>query len=143
MGDCMPMSGRTKCAVRGCAGKIQGSGNLCRDHYAPGLCVREESGDCTMITTVWYAEHGTEYGTILLSDFTLGDFFDGELGFRAYLAAQGFENVRLIARPQDFELSTDPLKHINQTLGEWAGPWQPVYPWQEEIPRLYDIRSVN
>lgn len=127
----MPMQGRTECAVRGCAGKIEGFGNLCRDLAVPGL--GGKTGERTMIITVWYAEHGREYGTILLNDFALGDLFDGELGFRANLAAQGFENVRLIATQQDLQLSQDPLEHINQTLGEWAGPWQTLYPWQKEM----------
>jgi len=90
-------------------------------------------GDSTMIITVWYAERGTEYGTILLNDFALGELFGGESGFKTMLVSQGFENVRLVVTPQDLELSKDPLEHINQTLGEWAGPWQAFYPWQEEL----------
>ena len=127
----MSINGRSKCAVRGCAGKIEGLGNLCRDHAVAGAGVKV--GDSTMIITVWYAERGTEYGTIVLNDYALGNLFGGESGFKAMLASQGFENVRLIASPEDLQLSEDPLEHINQTLGEWAGPWQTLYPWQKEM----------
>jgi hypothetical protein len=117
----MAMEGLKECAA-GCGAPISGPGNLCLKHCVPGGVVRVNN--CTMVVTMWYAEHAGEAGIILLNDYALGDLFGGRAGFEAELQRQGFKAVRNIATPEELET----VKAANKKLARWGGHLLTRYP---------------
>ena len=122
----MAMNGVTRCAVPHCIAPLSEPNNLCEAHRVPGAVVRH--GESTMVITTWYAEHAGEHGVIIINDFALGDLFGGRRGFQAKLRDQGFFNVRLLRTPAELEAAK--LPKSRKKVGDWSGPWNTRYAWE-------------
>src|ERR1035437_6305174 len=121
----MAFEGRSECAVHGCKSSNSEGANLCDEHLVPGMVIK--FGNSTGVATAWYTERANQAGMIVLNDFALGDLFGGARGFKAKLEQQGFDKIRNLRTPEEFEAARI---RIAKAPGKWSGPWLTEYSWE-------------
>jgi hypothetical protein len=77
---------------------------------------------------IWLAEHGGEYGAILLIDAALIARFNGATGFESKLRTQGFTNIRRVRTAEECEAAL--AAESGKKVGSWSGIWRAQYAWE-------------